>query len=45
VKTKIDIYPGLPHIFWVLDGLPSTKTFYENILKAIEFVLVEKEGK
>ncbi len=42
VKTKIDIYPGLPHIFWVFDGLPSTKKFYENTLKGIEFILSEK---
>lgn len=42
VKTKIDIYPGLPHIFWVFDGLPSTKKFYENMLKGVEFVLAEE---
>jgi versiconal hemiacetal acetate esterase len=39
VKTKIDIYPGLPHIFWVFDGLPSTRKFYENVLEGISFVL------
>jgi versiconal hemiacetal acetate esterase len=44
VTTKIDIYPGLPYIFWVFDGL-RTKTFYENMLRGIEFVLAEKEGK
>ncbi len=41
VKTKIDIYPGLPHIFWVFDSLPSTTKFYKNMLKGIEFVLAE----
>ncbi|PMD45575.1 alpha/beta-hydrolase [Hyaloscypha variabilis F] len=39
VPTKIDIYPGLPHIFWVFDGLPSTKIFYENILEGANFIL------
>ena len=39
VTTKIDIYPGLPHIFWVFDGLPSTKVFYENILEGAKFIL------
>lgn len=42
VKTKIDVYPGLPHIFWVFDGLPSTKQFYQNMVKGIEFVLAEE---
>jgi versiconal hemiacetal acetate esterase len=44
VKTKIDTYPGLPHIFWAFHELSSTKTFYENMLKGIEFVLAENEG-
>lgn len=39
VPTNIDIYPGLPHIFWVFDGLPSTKTFYDNLLKGAQFIL------
>ncbi len=39
VPTKIDIYPGLPHIFWVFDGLPSSKIFYENILEGANFIL------
>ena len=39
VRTKIDFYPGLPHIFWVFDGLPSTRKFYENVLEGVSFVL------
>lgn len=39
VQTMIDVYPGLPHIFWVFDGLPTTKIFYENVLKGVEFIL------
>ena len=39
VPTKIDIYPGLPHIFWVFADLPSTKVFYENTLQGAKFIL------
>ena len=39
VMTKIDIYPGLPHIFWVFDSLPSTKVFYKNIVEGAKFLL------
>lgn len=39
VKTKLDIYPGLPHIFWVFGLLPSAKTFHENVIKGVSFIL------
>lgn len=39
VKVKLDMYQGLPHVFWMFPNLQSTKTFIKNLLDGIKFVL------
>ncbi|KAF5562295.1 sterigmatocystin biosynthesis lipase esterase STCI [Fusarium phyllophilum] len=39
VKVKLDMYEGLPHVFWMFPTLSATKTFIGNLLAAIKFIL------
>lgn len=39
VRVKIDVYDGLPHIFWMIASLPSAERFVTNLLQGIRFVL------
>jgi versiconal hemiacetal acetate esterase len=39
VLTKIDIYPGLPHIFWVFPQLASSPIFLKNMIEGAKFIL------
>ncbi|KAG5791036.1 hypothetical protein H9Q69_009914 [Fusarium xylarioides] len=39
VKVKLDIYEGLPHVFWMFPTLSATKTFIGNLLAGIKFIL------
>jgi versiconal hemiacetal acetate esterase len=39
VKVKIDVYDGLPHVFWMIASLPSFERFIGNLLLGILFVL------
>lgn len=41
VPVKIDVYDGLPHIFWMIATLPSFKQFITNMVSGIRFVLEE----
>ncbi|KAL5610292.1 hypothetical protein FOVSG1_004973 [Fusarium oxysporum f. sp. vasinfectum] len=39
VKVKLDMYQGLPHVFWMFPTLSATKTFIGNLLAGIKFIL------
>ncbi|KAF4434142.1 sterigmatocystin biosynthesis lipase esterase STCI [Fusarium acutatum] len=39
VKVKLDMYEGLPHVFWMFPTLSSTKTFIGNLMAGIKFIL------
>nr|RBQ90480.1 hypothetical protein FVER53263_07643 [Fusarium verticillioides] len=39
VKVKLDVYEGLPHVFWMFPTLSATKTFIGNLLAGIKFIL------
>jgi versiconal hemiacetal acetate esterase len=39
VKTRLDVYDGLPHLFWNFPTLKSSRIFVENLLAGIKFVL------
>jgi versiconal hemiacetal acetate esterase len=39
VKVKLDVYEGLPHVFWMFPTLSVTKTFIKNLLAGIKFIL------
>lgn len=39
VKVKLDMYEGLPHVFWMFPNLKATRTFIENLLVGIKFIL------
>ncbi|RGP68729.1 hypothetical protein FSPOR_5200 [Fusarium sporotrichioides] len=39
VKVKLELYEGLPHVFWMFPTLSATKTFIGNLLAGIKFIL------
>ncbi|KAF5707585.1 sterigmatocystin biosynthesis lipase esterase STCI [Fusarium mundagurra] len=39
VKVKLDMYKGLPHVFWMFPTLSATKTFIGNLMAGIKFIL------
>lgn len=40
LKTKIDIYPGLPHGFWTTcPGLPESRKWEKDLIKGVEWLL------
>ncbi|KAH6985140.1 Alpha/Beta hydrolase protein [Ilyonectria destructans] len=39
VQTKLDIYPGLPHIFWNFPGLPSSIKWKQDLTQGVEWLL------
>ncbi|KAF6826854.1 lipase 2 [Colletotrichum plurivorum] len=40
VRTKLDIYPGLPHYFWTnFPLLEKSKTFVEDMVKGVKWLL------
>ncbi|KAH7226935.1 Alpha/Beta hydrolase protein [Fusarium oxysporum] len=39
VNVKLDVYEGLPHVFWMFPTLSATKTFIQNLLAGIKFIL------
>ena len=40
IKTKVDVYPGLPHGFWgFFTMLKAAKKYHEDILKGIGWLL------
>ncbi|KAF5655277.1 lipase esterase [Fusarium sp. NRRL 25303] len=39
VNAKLDMYEGLPHVFWMFPTLSATKTFIGNLMAGIKFVL------
>ncbi|PNP78509.1 hypothetical protein FNYG_08139 [Fusarium nygamai] len=39
VNVKLDMYEGLPHVFWMFPTLSATKTFIGNLLAGIKFIL------
>ncbi|KAI1028612.1 hypothetical protein LB503_002725 [Fusarium chuoi] len=39
VKVKLDMYEGLPHVFWMFPTLSATKMFIGNLLAGINFIL------
>jgi len=43
IKTKVDVYPGLPHGFWsVFSTIPSSKQFVEDSVKGVQWLLEQK---
>ena len=43
VKMKLDIYPGLPHIFWNhFADLNATKKHYQDTIEGFEWLLNEE---
>ncbi|ROV86870.1 hypothetical protein VMCG_10803 [Cytospora schulzeri] len=43
VETRLDIYPGLPHVFWYLyPGHSATEKFRQDRLKGLEWLLVKQ---
>ncbi|KAL0932936.1 lipase 2 [Colletotrichum truncatum] len=43
VKTKLDIYPGLPHYFWTnFPYLKQSKQFVEDTVKGVRWLLEQK---
>lgn len=42
VPTKLDHYPGLPHIFWIFPDFSMSQVFYENLMAGIRFVLMRR---
>lgn len=39
VKTRLDVYDGLPHLFWIFSTLKSSRVFIDKLLDGIKFVL------
>jgi hypothetical protein len=43
VKTKLDIYPGLPHVFWnYFIDLNATKKHYQDTIEGFKWLLNEE---
>jgi acetyl esterase/lipase len=43
LKTKVDVYPGLPHGFWsVFPTIESSKRFIEESVKGVQWLLEQK---
>ena len=43
VKTKVDIYPGLPHGFWsVFPTMKASKKFVEDSVEGVKWLLEQK---
>ena len=43
IKTKVNVYPGLPHGFWsVFNTLPSSRKFVEESVKGVQWLLEQK---
>ncbi|KXH58043.1 hypothetical protein CSAL01_11268 [Colletotrichum salicis] len=44
IKTKLDIYTGLPHYFWTnWPLLEKSKTFVEDTIKGVQWLLEQKK--
>lgn len=44
IKTKVDVYPGLPHAFWSsVPGLEVSRRFVEDSVKGVEWLLELKK--
>lgn len=44
VKTRLDLYPGLPHVFWGLyKELPQSKQWEEDTIKGFAWLLERSE--
>jgi acetyl esterase/lipase len=44
IKTKVDVYPGLPHGFWsMFPTIPSSKKFVEESVKGVQWLLEQKK--
>ena len=42
VKAKLDVYPGLPHIFWnYFADLNAMKKHYQDTIEGFEWLLNE----
>lgn len=42
-KTKVDVYPGLPHGFWsIFPSIESSKRFIEESVKGVQWLLEQK---
>ncbi|KAH7070333.1 Alpha/Beta hydrolase protein [Paraphoma chrysanthemicola] len=38
-KTKVDVYPGLPHTFWTFPGLKSSKKWIQDTIAGVLWLL------
>lgn len=46
VRTRVDVYPGLPHAFWAfLPQLDATRTYEEDLVKRIDWLLGKGEER
>lgn len=44
IKTKVDVYPGLPHGFWsMFPTMPSSKLFVEESVKGVQWLLEQNK--
>ena len=44
VKTRLDVYPGLPHAFWSFyPTFPATKKAITDVMDAISWLLEQKQ--
>ena len=42
-KTKVDVYPGLPHGFWsIFPQMEASKGFVEDSVKGMEWLLAQR---
>lgn len=42
VTTRLDIYPGLPHLFWnYFTGLSATKRRWQDTIAGCKWLLIE----
>ncbi|GME29303.1 Alpha/beta hydrolase fold-3 [Neofusicoccum parvum] len=39
VRTKIDVYDGMPHLFWTFARFPPFQVFLSNLVGGIQFIL------
>ncbi|KAH7082034.1 hypothetical protein FB567DRAFT_630486 [Paraphoma chrysanthemicola] len=44
-KTRVDVYPGLPHTFWTFPGLVSMKKWIRDTIAGVLWLLDGNEGR
>ena len=39
----MDLYPGLPHYFWIFPNLQSSEPFHANVAKGVKWILTSPD--